>query len=397
MKSTPMEFVVERLGQARIRSPMREVEFVDDAERVLYHSSLSEVEACLRNGRTPPSFEMGGPREKIYFDSSKLRCGIVTCGGLCPGLNDVIRALVFGLYYHYGVLFAIGGDGTMRASRGIAAEIGRRRLKIGVVGIPKTIDNDISAIDKTFGFETAVSAATRVIASAHTEAEGARNGIGLVKVMGRESGFIAALASLSNADVNFCLVPEVAFTSEGFLKALHKRLERRLHAVVVTGEGAGQELAGPLQGKDASGNIRLADIGLFLKDRIADYFQTVGMDIIIRYIDPSYIIRFQYSGFGDEKIRKSKFEIRKLLREIPWIGFIETGWMLERNWQPGWVITKAGMIWSSWRCPGEAFRWHFRLPKHSMHRWTCSWCESWGHPDRKSWQWGSSPEAGFES
>jgi 6-phosphofructokinase 1 len=333
---------------------MAGVQYVEDDKRVLYHSDLGKVEAIVENGKKPPCFEMAGPREKIYFDPSKIKCGIVTCGGLCPGLNDVIRAIVLSLHHHYGVrtvfgfrygyeglsyrhahtpmeltpevvqdihqrggtmlgssrgsqdvsemvdtleqmnvgiLFTIGGDGTLRGASAIADEIGRRNLKIGVIGIPKTIDNDISYMERSFGFFTAVSEATTAIYAAHSEAEGARNGIGLVKLMGRHSGFIAAFATLANSDVNFCLVPEVRFALEPFLESLRQRLETRHHAVVVVAEGAGQDLMEGTLERDASGNIRFGDIGVFLKDQITTYFKNAGMEATLKYIDPSYAIR----------------------------------------------------------------------------------------------------------
>ena len=305
MKDTYLDLTIPRLGECRIPSPMKGIQFVNDEEHVLYHSKLEEIESYLGAGKRPPYFEMAGPREKVYFDPSKLKCGIVTCGGLCPGVNDVIRAIVMGLFYHYGVktvfgfrygyeglisrhghapmelelevvgdihekggtilgssrgpqdisemvdtlermnvgiLFTIGGDGTLRGAQAIAEEVGRRNLRIAVIGIPKTIDNDISYVQVSFGFETAVSEAKTAIYSAHTEAMGATNGVGLVKLMGRESGFIAAYAALAYNDVNFCLVPEVPFSLEDFLKSLRERLERRNHAVVVVAEGAGQDL-----------------------------------------------------------------------------------------------------------------------------------------------------------
>ena len=241
----------------------------------------------------------------LFFDPATLACGIVTCGGLCPGLNDVIRAIVLSLHHHYGVhkvygfrfgyeglvrrighepleltpesvhrihesggsvlgssrgpqdpaemveylkdlgvgiLFAIGGDGTLRGAQKIGEEAARRGLTIGVIGVPKTIDNDVSFVQRTFGFETAVTEARRATYAANAEAEAARNGIGLVKLMGRDSGFIAAYSALVNNQVNFCLVPEVPFTLERFLSALQQRLERRSHAVIVVAEGAGQDL-----------------------------------------------------------------------------------------------------------------------------------------------------------
>jgi len=354
MEINDLDLVVPRLGECRIPSPMSGVNFVADDAHVLYHGNLKAVESYQKAGNKPPCFEMAGPREKIYFDPSKLKCGIVTCGGLCPGLNDVIRAIVLSLFHHYGVrtvfgfpygfegltfryghvpmelnpakvqnihqqggtilgssrgpqeipemvdtleqmnvgmLFTIGGDGTLRGSRAIAEEVERRKLKVAVIGVPKTIDNDISYVQQSFGFVTAVSEATTAIYSAHAEAAGARNGIGLVKLMGRHAGFIAAYATLANGDVNFCLVPEVPFTMDGFLKVLEERLARRGHAVVVSAEGAGQDLMGTSGERDASGNIRLGDVGLFLKDQITAHFKGKGIETNLKYIDPSYTIR----------------------------------------------------------------------------------------------------------
>ena len=190
-----------------------------------------------------------------------------------------------------GILFTIGGDGTLRGAQAIAEEVGRRGLKIAVIGVPKTIDNDISCVQRSFGFETAVTEAGQAIVSAHTEATGARNGVGLVKLMGRESGFIAAFAALAYNDVNYCLVPEVSFTLEGFLKVLEERLERKGHAVIVVGEGAGQDLLQATQERDASGNVRFGDIGLFLRDRIIAHFKGLKQELNLKYIDPSYTIR----------------------------------------------------------------------------------------------------------
>ncbi len=354
MEINDLDLTISRLGECRIPSPMNGVQFVSEEAHVLYSGDLSEIESYQKAGKRPPCFEMAGPREKIYFDPSKLKCGIVTCGGLCPGVNDVIRAIVLSLHHHYGVrtvfgfrfgyeglsyryghspmeltpevvqnihqqggtilgssrgpqdvsemvdtlermnvgvLFAIGGDGTLRGARDMAEEIGKRNLRIGVIGIPKTIDNDISYMERSFGFLTAVSEATTTIYAAHSEARGARNGIGLVKLMGRHSGFIAAFATLANSDVNFCLVPEVGFTLEGLLEAIRERLETRHHSVVVVAEGAGQDLMEDTLERDASGNIRLGDIGVFLKEQITTYFKKAGIEVTLKYIDPSYIIR----------------------------------------------------------------------------------------------------------
>jgi len=354
MTDIDLDFTISKLGECRIPSPMQVGQFVGDDEHVLYHGQMEEVQKYLRSGKEPPQFETAGPREKVYFDPSKLKCGIVTCGGLCPGLNDVIRAIVLGLFYHYGVktvfgfrygyegltyrhgdtplelthdtvkdihkmggsilassrgpqdisemvdtlermnvgiLFTIGGDGTLRGAQAISEEIGRRGLKIGVIGIPKTIDNDISFVESSFGFNTAVSESRTAIDSAHAEALGARNGVGLVKLMGRESGFIAAYATMANSDVNFCLIPEAPFTLDGFLKALKERLKGRGHAVIVVGEGAGQNLMQETGARDASGNVKFNDIGLFLKDQINGYFKKEAMEVNLKYIDPSYTIR----------------------------------------------------------------------------------------------------------
>jgi 6-phosphofructokinase 1 len=190
-----------------------------------------------------------------------------------------------------GILFTIGGDGTLRGAQAISEEVLRRGLKIAVIGIPKTIDNDISFVQSSFGFDTAVSESRTAIDSAHAEALGARNGVGLVKLMGRESGFIAAYATMANSDVNFCLIPEAPFTLEGFLEALKDRIKGRGHAVIVVGEGAGQDLMQGTGARDASGNVKFNDIGLFLKDQINGYFKKESMEVNLKYIDPSYTIR----------------------------------------------------------------------------------------------------------
>ena len=192
-----------------------------------------------------------------------------------------------------GLLFTIGGDGTLRGAQAIHQEATRRGLQLAVIGIPKTIDNDISYVQTTFGFETAVSEAKRSTNGAHSEADGARNGIGLVKLMGRDSGFIAAYSVLVDNQVNFCLVPEVPFRLETFLRALEERIRRRGHAVVVVAEGAGQDLLAETGERDASGNLKFGDIGLFLRDHIKAYFKKSGIDVNLKYIDPSYTIRSQ--------------------------------------------------------------------------------------------------------
>jgi 6-phosphofructokinase 1 len=354
MDLKPQDLSVQRLGACRVPSTIQGAHFVGDGEHVVLHASPAAIKLQLEQDGVISAFEKAGPREKIYFDPAKLKCGIVTCGGLCPGLNDVIRALVLSLFHNYkvktvfgfpygyeglsyryghapleldpgavsriheyggtilgssrghqdigemvdtldrmniGILFAVGGDGTLRGAQAIAAEIADRGLKISVVGIPKTIDNDISYVERSFGFETAVSMAVEAIDAAHTEAKGARNGIGLVKLMGRESGFIATFASLARSDVNFCLIPEVPFSLDKLCAAVEDRLRQRGHAVIVVAEGAGQDLVGDTAERDASGNVKFKDVGLYLKDRINDYFKGIGMESTLKYIDPSYTIR----------------------------------------------------------------------------------------------------------
>jgi 6-phosphofructokinase 1 len=356
-----IETAIEALGDPSIRSPLLKKNytcFVSDQDRVLVRLSLKSLKKKYKEGSEPLSFELAGPRKKIYFDPTKIRCAIVTCGGLCPGINDVIRSIVLALHYGYGVqsvlgiryglrgfipkyglpvmdltlqavnriheyggtilassrghqsmdgivnalvrmnvsiLFIIGGDGTFRAGVKIVDEINKRDLKIAVVAIPKTIDNDIYLVAKTFGFDTAVEMASQSIRCAHTEAIGAPNGVGLVKVMGRYSGFIASAATNALREVNFCLIPESDFDLEGengLLKALEHRLRDRGHAVVVVSEGAGQRyITEDKVIRDPSGNIKPGDIGIFLRDTFREYFNEIGMTAFVRYIDPSYIIR----------------------------------------------------------------------------------------------------------
>ena len=370
------DFIVSSLGKRGVVSPLKQTQradspvykFIDDSERILYDASLENFNKCKETGEIPVSFEKAGPRENIFFEPAKTKVGIVTCGGLCPGVNNVIRSLVNELYYRYGisrvlgikygyeglipkynhpvveftapmvsyihltggtflgtsrgnqdvekmvdtleimninVLFCIGGDGTLRGAHDIYKEIEKRKLKICVAGIPKTIDNDIDLIQKSFGFETAFSIANDIIRNAHNEASGAFNGIALVKLMGRDSGFIAASAALSIQEVNFVLIPEITFDlygQRGFLRVLKKRLEERQHAVIVVAEGAGQEFFKTADSdKDASGNIKHKDIGIYLKDKISEEFKKKGFPHSIKYIDPSYIIRSAPANANDSK------------------------------------------------------------------------------------------------
>lgn len=358
-------FSIRRLGDCKIPSPLRlekgdqqgqRVRYTRDEEHVLFDIELDhpgQVLECTARGE----LEKAGPRELLFFAPGRVHAAIVTCGGLCPGLNDVIRAIVMTLWNQYGVrrisgirygyrgllpdapwepvpltpevvarihrqggtilgaargggqhtealvdhlqrlgidmLFTIGGDGTQRGAAKIAAEIERRGLSIAVVGIPKTIDNDLSFVEKSFGFETAVTEALRAVEGAHTEAEDAVNGVGIVKVMGRESGFIAAHCALASNDVDFVLVPEVPFDLDGpsgFLSFLDRRLKKTGHALIVVAEGAGQKYV-EMEGEDAGGNKKLGDIGLFLKKRVQEHFDGERIEISMKYIDPSYMIR----------------------------------------------------------------------------------------------------------
>lgn len=352
---------VKNLGPCKFSSPLKKFTevFVADGDRILYDPRLGSYATSINQmlETTPVSMELGGPREKIFFDPMKTRAAIVTCGGLCPGLNNVIRELVLELYYRYGVqdiigikygyagfinkeftpirlntdvvddihlssgtilgssrgtqevtqvveniiknkiniLFCIGGDGTLRGARDIALNAMMKDYPLAVVGLPKTIDNDISYISKSFGFETAVQTATRAIQAAHTEAKGYYNGIGLVKLMGRYSGFIASHTALAANDANFVLIPEVDFDIEGkngFMQHLFKRLQRRNHAVIIVAEGAGQKFFDKEKlSYDASGNRDLGDIGALLKTEISKYSKEHSIPVQLKYIDPSYMIR----------------------------------------------------------------------------------------------------------
>jgi 6-phosphofructokinase 1 len=360
------ELVVKSLGPCRVDSPLlpllerrkRSHYNVDESDRVLFDDTVSALTARGDSVEQALGFEPAGPRRKIYFDPSKTRAGIVTCGGLCPGFNDVIRALVMELHFLYGVrqifgfcngyqgfipkykrpvieltpqwvsqinehggtvlgtsrgqqdpveivdclerqginiLFVIGGDGTLRGAQAICREVENRGTKLAIIGIPKTIDNDIMFIDQSFGFQTAFSIAADVIQTAHVEAKASPNGVGLLKVMGRHSGFIACYAALARNDANFVLIPEVPLQLDGeagFLTALRKRIAQSGHAVIVVAEGAGQDLiGGPVGAKDLSGNAKLADIGVYLRQRITEDFAAAGMELHLKYFDPSYFIR----------------------------------------------------------------------------------------------------------
>lgn len=360
---TPEDLQIKTLGSCKIKSPLQLSKvkgdhifnFVEENQKVLFDAV---VDSNRIDAEPPLLMERAGPREHIYGDPSKMKAAIVTCGGLCPGINNVIRSIVMELTYHYkvqkilgiqfgyrgfipeyahpfieltpekvsniyqfggtilgssrgkqnisdivdclerhgiNILFTIGGDGTLRGALAIQQEIEERGLKIVVAGIPKTIDNDINHIEKTFGFETSFSIASPILRDAHNEAKGVYNGIAIIKLMGRDSGFIAANATLAMPEVNLVLVPEMEFDLEGengLMETIRKRLERKHHCVIVVAEGAGQFLFNKTEvRKDASGNILHDDIGVFLKEAIKNHFQKINMEVPVKYIDPSYIIR----------------------------------------------------------------------------------------------------------
>ncbi len=344
---------VQTLGDARFDSPL---------SRCISDQEWIPARLVRREGAPPDQdellFERAGPRAKLFFDPQHTRAGIVTCGGLCPGLNNVIRSLFLELHHFYKIkevlgfrrgyegldpvrgpeplalncelvddihreggtilgtsrgpvdmkaaldnlmrrqvqiLFPIGGDGTQRGAAELQREASRRNYPLAVVGVPKTVDNDVPFVARSFGYLTAIEESAKVLACAHAEAHSVHNGISLVKVMGREAGFIAAGATVASQDVNFTLIPEVPFQLEGqhgLLAALERRLLKRAHALIVVAEGAGQDLlASDKRERDASGNLKLGDIGLFLRQRILEYFKAEQLPVTLRYFDPSYLIR----------------------------------------------------------------------------------------------------------
>jgi 6-phosphofructokinase 1 len=345
------------LGEAKFESPIRHS--ISDSLRIPENIVIDPTST----GKEELLFELAGPRSKLFFDAKHTRAGIVTCGGLCPGLNNVIRSLFLELHYAYGVkevlgfrggyqgldpvkgkkpivltpefvdkihkeggtvlgtsrgpvdipiavdnliklgvniIFTVGGDGTQRGGNELFQEAKKRGHHLALVGVPKTIDNDVAFVIRTFGYLTAVAEASKVLSNAHNEARSVENGIALVKLMGRNAGFVAAGATVASQDVNFALLPEVPFKLERFLAALKDRIIDRSHAVVVVAEGAGQDLftADELK-KDDSGNIKAKDIGLFLRDCIEKYFKGENIPIVMRYIDPSYIIRSSAANSDD--------------------------------------------------------------------------------------------------
>lgn len=368
------DFTIEQLGECKVPSPIElsrehgefRANYVRDTSFVRYKVNVFDVNST-ENERTKGNLlQKAGPREYIYFNPAHVTAGICTCGGLCPGLNDVIRAIVRCLWYRYGVkrirgfrfgfkgffaeqgfdtidltpwgvddihkiggsylgtsrgggnrvsdivdsieslsinmLFIIGGDGTQRGALDIAREIESRGLKVAVIGIPKTVDNDLQFIDRSFGFETAVEKAREAVAAIHMEAQSQVNGIGVVKLMGRESGFIATATALASHETNFCLIPEVPFDMDGpngFLAHLEQRILKRKHAVIIVAEGAGQEHMQATNEKDASGNKKLSDIGVFLCNRITEYFNNKNIHVNLKYVDPSYQVRSAVTTAND--------------------------------------------------------------------------------------------------
>ncbi len=365
MPITPEDLQITSLGPREIPSPGWKRDFAaegtgwhSDGDRILLNDHISAVSASIRDGMEPPTLELAGPRHEIFFDPAQTCCAIVTCGGLCPGINDVIRAIVMQAYYVYGVrrilgiqygyegldpayghkpleltpddvrnipyfggsflgssrgrqdtkvmvnrleslgvgiLFVIGGDGSQRGAHDIFEEVRHRGGRMSIVGVPKTIDNDLMFMDRSFGYQTAFAAAFHAVTAAHTEARGARNGVGLVKLMGRDSGFIACSAALATGEANAVLIPEVPFAlegSNGLLEIIEHRLANRGHAVVIVAEGAGQDHIPVTEATmDASGNKLHADIGVFLKGRICRHFHEKKVELNLKYIDPSYLIR----------------------------------------------------------------------------------------------------------
>ncbi len=359
------DLLITNLGPREFSSPGCRLDFPPegtcwhtDGDRIVLDDHMESVREAMKNDIDPPSIELAGPRREIFFNPAETCIAIVTCGGLCPGINDVIRAIVMQAYYSYGVrqilgiqygyegldpafghkpieltpdkvmniatfggsilgssrgkrdikvmvnrlealgvniLFVIGGDGSQRGAQAIYEEVQRRGTHIAVVGVPKTIDNDIMFMDRSFGYQTAFAMAFHAVTSAHTEAKGARNGLGLVKLMGRDSGFIACSAALATGEANAVLIPEVPFRLEGetgLLALLEQRIATRGHAVVIIAEGAGQDLIPDAEhATDASGNKLHADIGTFLKERISGHFKDRKIELNVKYIDPSYLIR----------------------------------------------------------------------------------------------------------
>ena len=269
-----------------------------------------------------------------------MHCAIATCGGLCPGTNDVIRAIVLELHHLYKVRHIYGvrygfqgfipkyghdlvdltpevvanihtfGGTVLSSSRGpqdigeivdaldrmqhpasssssaatapcraanrICEEIARRELRIGVIVIPKTIDNDIALVSRSFGFDTAVEMATEAIHAAHTEALGAPNGIGLVKLMGRYLRVHRRQRHPGLAGSQLCPDPRGRFRSGRRLRSAGQSGRPPEGAAPRRHRGGrgrrGTILPEENRQRDPSGNLKPGDIGHFLQDEIKDYF-----------------------------------------------------------------------------------------------------------------------------
>ena len=366
------EFRIHQLKPCQFDSPL-DTQFISDSDCILLdplsqdaqdESSALGKRAQVVDGHeidgSKSKIQLAGPRRKLFFDPAKVSAGIVTCGGVCPGLNNVIRAIVNIIWYRYGVrrivgfkygfkgltgavpyiqltpdfvkdvhnfggtllgtsrgpqsekvmadyllsekidiLFCIGGDGTMKGTHALATEMSSRQAHVSIIGIGKTIDNDILYLDRSFGFETAVGLSQHAIIAAHEESRSTENGIGIVKLMGRESGAIALYASLASGDVNVLLVPEVPFNIEDLITYLVDRFKTRDHCLIVCAEGAGQEMLGKTAKTDASGNRLLSDIGEFLKQQISSELKKRNVIHSIKYIDPSYSIRAGVANSND--------------------------------------------------------------------------------------------------
>jgi 6-phosphofructokinase 1 len=336
------------------------LQFLSDDDRyMMYDPQVYGMDLSGKHALSlsPFRMRMAQAAEHLHFDNKETTVGIVTCGGLCPGLNDVTRGLTYMCHrtykvkrvigFRYGfwglsaegrdtaieldprrvrsvhnrggtflgssrgpqsaiemvdtlvqfnvnILFTIGGDGTQRGASKIVEEIQKRKLDIAVMGIPKTIDNDLGFSHRTFGYQTAVEHAAHAIRAAYSEAASHPYGVGIVKVMGRHSGFIAAEATIASQDANLCLIPENKLTQEAFFELVESRFRQADTLVICVAEGFGQEWVetGDL-GKDASGNKKLADIGTYMRDLMTAWMKKhpkahVGT---VKLIDPSYMIR----------------------------------------------------------------------------------------------------------
>lgn len=432
MLPTCLNLQIPTLSPQTIPSPGLQMEWgntleswVGESERILLDDRISAVSETLSSNQTLLSVELAGPRKHIHFDPTHTTIGIVTCGGICPGLNDVIRSLVMHGHYGYGVarilglkygfeslnpafghepipltpdtvdkihhvggtilgtsrgkqggsvmvdqlvalginlLFVVGGDGSQNGALKIFEEISRRNLDIAVVGIPKTIDNDLLYMDRSFGYHTACAAAFSTLTVAHAEAKGSRNGVGLVKLMGRDSGFIACAASLASGEVNFVLIPEVPFELSGeggLLRCVERRVLERGHAVIAVAEGSGQSLIPQApDARDASGNRKYGDIGAFLKESIAGHFRERGLELNLKYIDPSYELR------GRVATPEDRVFCLQLARNAIHAGMAGKTGLVVAQWHERFVHLPAALVASGrrkvdikgdlWRCVLES-------------------------------------------